>query len=144
MILSPTGGGWASTSGTTNQFSIVNQPGTAVKTFTTTIATGVWYRLELEITRGTTTSNGYLAGRVYLGDATTPVEAGYSSSSQNTGTVAGQGNFTDVLFGIIDSAPFLEFEIWIDDLNVADGTTTPIGPSIGVVLPSGSGGGSWS
>lgn len=120
------GGGWRIAG--TNQFAIKDQSGAAIKTFTTTIVTDVWYRLELEIVRGVGFGpNGYLAGRIFLGDSTTPLES-YSSNVQNTGDTA---TFPGVDFGVTGPTPFQLYDLWIDDLAIADNTTTPIGPASG-------------
>lgn len=116
--------GWKLAGAGNNQFAVANDIGTTIFTFAGTITTGVWYRLELEATRGTTTANGYIAARYFLGDATTPVETGYSSNAVNagTGTFAGNVDFGNITLGTA-------FDLWIDDIAVADGTITPIGPA---------------
>jgi hypothetical protein len=108
-----------------NVFTIVNALGATIKTFATTLTTGVWYRLEVEAAKGTTTSNGYIAGRYFLGDVTTPAETAYSSNTVNADTVAYSG---DVLFGMVNTGT--AFDFWMDDLAINAGTTTPIGPYV--------------
>jgi hypothetical protein len=105
----------------TNQFSIEDQSGSR-KVFAGTMAVGTWYRLEVEtISAGIGAS--YLAGRYFLGDSTTPVDS-YSSSTANTGGTANSA----VRFG-----PQVNLsannDLWIDDLSINNGTTTPIGPA---------------
>lgn len=98
--------------------------GAIVKTFATTIVAGVWYRIEMENQAGTTTSNGYVAGRYFIGDSTTPAETAYSSNTRNAGT--GTPNAA-LQFGMCLAINAKDF--WIDDLGADPGVTTPIGPA---------------
>lgn len=100
-----------------------------IKTFTNVLTTGVWYRLELEVQIGTTSSNGYIAGRYFLGDATTPAETEFSSSTANTSVATAKISQVDI--GLILGGG----SAWMDDFAASDGTTTPLGPAIPSAAP---------
>jgi hypothetical protein len=110
---------------TTNKLGIHSNTGALLNAFATTLSVGVWYRLEVEMTAGTTTTNGYIAGRYFLGDATTPADTAYSSSTKNTGTVA----VASADFGVTSPNIGAAFDLWMDDLAISDGAVTPIGPA---------------
>jgi hypothetical protein len=117
-------------SASTGKFQIFNAAFTAITTFATPFATGVWYRLELEGQAGTTTSNGYIAGRYFIGDSTTPVNPQFSSNTVNAGTGTPISN---VQMGWPQGATTPDY--WMDDLAFNDGTTTPIGPAVPAAVP---------
>jgi len=52
---------------------------------TNALTPDVMYRIELAVTKGTTSSNGVIEYAYFVGNSATPVET-YSSNSQNTGT----------------------------------------------------------
>jgi hypothetical protein len=118
------GGGTFATS-SANQFQIRDAGG--VKWTSANIATtGVWYRIEMECQTGAA-SAGYIAGRYFLGDSTTPVDTPYASST----VYALSGVPTSVAFG--GPQNFATLDMYVDDLALNTGTTTPIGPYVPAV-----------
>lgn len=114
----------------TNKFQIQNAAGTGISgtTFATAISTGVWYRIEMECIPGTTTTNGTINGRYFLGDSGTVQDAAYSSGATvNAGTT----NIDNFRFGKLTSATATQ-DAWWDDLGCNNGSSTPMG-----VPPSG-------
>jgi hypothetical protein len=69
-------------------FSVVN-------TSTPTITTGAWYRVDLTVTRGTTTSNGAITVAMYAASNLATPFYSYTSATANTGTTA----LTQMKFG---------------------------------------------
>jgi hypothetical protein len=59
---------------------------TGVTTFPTALSANTWYRLEVYVVAGTTTSNGTIKAAYYLGNSTTPVDTLYSNTAANVGT----------------------------------------------------------
>lgn len=61
-------------------------PANVVLATSSVLALNTWYRMEVSVTAGTTTSNGVVKAQVYtLDDAVSPL-LDYTSSAQNTGT----------------------------------------------------------
>lgn len=103
---------------------LVYTPAGLVFTSSVTLPATNQYRVELAVTPGTTTSNGFINFAVYSGDSATAITGTtYTSSTANLGTTA----VLQVQFGraVASSASFTDY---LDDPAANDGTTTFIGP----------------
>lgn len=67
-----------------------------VNTFATVIPANTWFRLEIYVVAGSTTSNGVIKAAYYLGNSTTPVDTLYSNTAANIGTAQ---TFTTLYIG---------------------------------------------
>ncbi|GEM_PF-3877160 len=106
-----------------SQVQIKDASGAPIKGFTTVLALNTWYRIELQVSQATTTT-GTISGALYLGDATTPMEAAYSSSTVNAGTTS----MSYVNYGKLTSGASLDAQF--DDIAWNHSTAAPIGPAI--------------
>lgn len=89
-----------------------------------TLSAGTWYRLEVLLSVGTTSTNGSYSVNYYLLDSTTPVNpTPYTSSTYDLGTTSIVG--FDI--GCNDTAATALTTYW-DDLAINSGGTTQIGP----------------
>lgn len=100
---------------------LANAAGAAVKTFATVLDLNKWYRVEIQTTKGTTTSDGYLAAQYYLGDSTLAIDR-FSTSATNTGTT----DYIGPRIGKITTTT-ATWDGYFDDYSWNGGTTTPIG-----------------
>lgn len=121
-------GGNAAKVGVTNvnKLNIQNAVGAAIATFATTLLANTWYRCEIEVQPGTTTTNGIINGGYYLGDAAegSPVDARYASGSTvNAGTI----NLSKYQWGLPQTAAAGTFHVFWDDIGFDPTTLTPIG-----------------
>lgn len=91
---------------------------------------GTWYRYEVQLIVGTTSSNGYVLVNAYVGDGTTPV-ATFTSLIWNSGTT----DFDHVYYGRSTGAAVSD-ATYYDDLAADDGLAqgTLIGP-VGANIP---------
>jgi hypothetical protein len=107
---------------TTGRLMIIDSTGTVItgSAATAVFPTAQWVRVELAVTKGTTTTNGVAEWRYYLGDSSTAVQT-YSSTAVNTGT-------TDVAGIRLGTTPAATtgYTIWYD-LQVSDLATGFIG-----------------
>jgi hypothetical protein len=103
---------------TTPKFRVLQSGGNTLFT-SATITAGVWYRVELRVIRGTTSSDGTIQFAYYLGDSLTPVETAYSSTAVNAGTT----DLTNVRFGRCSSATGVTDTAgyWIDSAQFLTG-----------------------
>ncbi len=92
-----------------------------LSTFPTPLVVGTWYRIEMQLTVGASTTTGSIACQYYVHDQTTPVDAAYSSSTANLGT----NPATTIHFGKLTPAATLDS--FFDDIAYDDGATAPIG-----------------
>lgn len=92
-----------------------------LSTFSTPLATGAWYRIEMQLTVGASTTTGSIACQYYVLDQTTPVDPAYSSSTANLGT----NPATTIHFG--KTTPAATLDSFFDDIAYNDGATAPIG-----------------
>ncbi len=92
-----------------------------LSTFPTPLVVGTWYRIEMQLTVGASTTTGSIACQYYVHDQTTPVDPPYSSSTANLGT----NPATTIHFGKLTSAATLDS--FFDDIAYDDGATAPIG-----------------
>lgn len=103
--------------------SVRNGAGTEVLKSTSTLSAATWYRFELQVTAGASTSTGTLQAAVYAGDGATAVgDCHYSSTTTNTGTV----NLGSARFGVPQAVTTAN-TYYIDDLAANDGATSFIG-----------------
>lgn len=107
---------------TTGKLSLQNAASSNVWNGTIALTAGQWYRVEIVAVAGTTTTNGTLKLDYYAADSTTPVEAGFSSTTANTGTIAHTNWQVGWLSGSWSTAPAF------DDLAMDDTVTSYIGP----------------
>lgn len=110
---------------TTGKLTVTDAAGAVVKDFTGTLTVNTWYRFALRAVSGTTTSNGTIGAAYYLGDATTPIETAFLSTTANVGT-AGAGALTDGRWGKLSGG---DLTAYFDDPSVNDGLAAFIGPA---------------
>lgn len=104
---------------------VADQAGANFLTTTETVTVGQWYRAEILIVVGATTSTGTVSCNFYLDDTTTRFNATtLSSSSYNLGTAAVAA--MDV--GSIQNGVSASMTISFDDIRYEIGGTTEIGP----------------
>lgn len=89
-----------------------------------------WYRVELEVTRGTSTTTGQIALRVYALDNTTPTVYSITSSTIDLGTL----DLAQFNIGKCSTTP--TWSMYLDDVAVNDGSTAPIGIATTNVKPT--------
>lgn len=107
--------------------------GTAVWTAAANMPLNQWVRLELYGVVGGTATTGTVKAGVYLGDATTPIEAVYSANGTgNMGTTALRG----AAFGKYQASSPYATPFWMDDVSVNDAATDLMGPSVTVTTTS--------
>lgn len=104
----------------TNQLFMQNNAGTTVFTSATPLTTNTWYRIECAISISATTAT--MKYDYYLLDSTMPVEAGYSTTTGNTGSA----NITTVNFGSLGTASWTGTS-YFDDMATQSNTTTYLG-----------------
>lgn len=105
------------------RFIVQNASGT-IATFPTLLATGQWYRLELQTIVGATTSDGTIHAAYYLLDSPTPVDAAFSTTTTDVGTA----DIFRLTIGKRTSAP--SADIYLDDIGFNLGSSTPLGPYV--------------
>lgn len=96
----------------TNHLVIATGAGTAMVTTANALQAGVWYRIEAKVV-GAATTGGSAEIRLYLMDATTPLETVTSASTFDTG-----GTIQAVRFG--NSAGAQNVTFYMDDYGVSD------------------------
>lgn len=96
---------------------------TGIWTATDPVPLNQWVRVEVYLKVGADTATGTLSVGVYLGDSTTPIEAVFTSTTANLGTVA----INTVQVGKITAAnnPAV---FWLDDTAINDAATGFVGP----------------
>jgi hypothetical protein len=114
----------------TNQIALLNAADAGLKTESAALTANTWYRCEIEIDCGTTTSNGTINWRTYLGDSTTPISTAYTSSTVNAG---GGTNHGRVQWGT-GSSNTIQYAI--DDIKIVTGSMTAVGPVATNVAPA--------
>jgi hypothetical protein len=105
----------------TNHLQVKNAAGSVLFTATAALSAATLYRLEWEIDVGTTSTNGTINFRYYLGDSSTAVQS-YTSSTINAGSGV---NIVRTQLGNNDS---VTINVTFDDLVTVTGSTTPVGP----------------
>jgi len=101
---------------------IEDQTGSAgIHDTTATLTPNAWTRLEIDVTVGTTTSNGVINFAMYAGDSTTPTDT-FTTSTANLGTTT-IGRVQTGAYTSVTASPF-----WIDDFAVDNAPTGFIGP----------------
>jgi len=115
-----------------NKLIVQNAAGSTLQTFATTLAINTWYRAEIYVVPGTTTSNGTIKAAYYLLDTAvgSPVDATYNSSAVNSGTTA----LTTMQFGKLATIGTLE--AFFDDAAFDDAATDIIGPYVTPTNPT--------
>lgn len=115
---------------TSGVLSIQNASGVGLKNFlsNTPISIGTWYRLQLQATKGTTTSDGYIAGQLYSNNDS--LLDSYTSNVVNAGTA----DMTTVRAGKV-TAGSDGFTMDFDELALVTGTTLEIDPVPGAGSP---------
>lgn len=100
------------------QVRVADSASGSIKTFTA-LSLNTHYRVEMGVTKGTTTGDGRLQAAYYSGNSTTPVETAYDVSTANTGTA----NLTEARLGILGSAGSGNWSWYADDWQIHNGTT---------------------
>lgn len=93
-------------------------------TFPTPIEAGQWYRIEMQIVVGTTTSNGTVRAAYYLHDSTTPVDPVFLTTTADTTTAT----VFRSRIGKQTAAPAVD--MFIDNFAFNLGSSDPIGPYV--------------
>jgi hypothetical protein len=102
---------------------MTNGLGAGIWTATTAMAVDTWYRVELAVQAGTTTSNGTVNLSFYTLDSTTEIQ-NFTASNANLGTT----NLSDVRWGKVSSTG--TWEIFFDSLKIDSSSTTFLGPHV--------------
>lgn len=108
---------------TLNKLTVSTMSGVLLSTFATALVAGTWYRIELQVIPGTTSSNGTIAGAYYLGDSTTAQDTAYSSASVDAGIVP----LIQCIVGKLGVTNTLDAHF--DEISWNPGSTSPIGPT---------------
>lgn len=103
---------------------LVPASGGAYYTSASVLLLNTWHRLEMQETKGTTTSNGIVACQYYYGDSQTAIGSG-GSSAANTGTI----NYIGPRIGKITTTGST-MDAYFDDYAWVGGSATPIGPAV--------------
>ncbi len=101
---------------------VTNSSGTSVKTFSGTLATSTWYRLEMQCVVGVVTGAGVVSAQYYVGDSLSAVDS-FSSPSVSTGTDL----IYDCRIGKYSGSG--TFSAYIDDIAYTSNRAYIIGPS---------------
>ena len=112
----------------TNQVLVQNTAGSTVTTFAHALAPNTWYRIEVAISASPTVAT--INAAYFLGDALTPVDPAFATTSGNTGSA----NITQVLMGSAASSTFIG-TAFIDDLAVQPASTSFIGKATAPSVP---------
>lgn len=102
---------------------LTNAPGVGLWTAASAMAVDTWYRVELAITAGTTTTNGVVDFAYYSLDSMTPIQT-FTATNVDLGTT----NIVDVRWGKVSSTG--TFEVFLDSLKIDSSSTTFLGPHI--------------
>lgn len=95
------------------------------------LSLNTWYRIEIVVTKGTTTSNGRIQAKYFSLDSTSPIGTPYDSgATTNAGTV----DFTQVRFGRAGGAATSADQVYYIDDMAAQDTSAFLGP-VGSNLP---------
>lgn len=115
---------------TTRRIQVVDDANATVFTSAsgTPMATNTWYRIELRVVPGTTTSNGTIQFAYYVGDSTVAVET-FSDTTSNTGT----DPITNCRFGRTSGATADVTAHWMDSFQMASDAD---GSSLVLVWPA--------
>lgn len=89
------------------------------------LATGTWYRVEMVVQRGTTTTDGSLQFAYYALDGTSALGT-FSTAAANTGDTT--VTYANVQFGRPGATPALTSSFYMDDVAAEEARTTFIGP----------------
>jgi hypothetical protein len=96
------------------------------------ISTNTWYRIEMIVTKGTTTSNGRIQAAVFLLDNTTAISGmTLDNNATNTGTI----DFTQVRFGRAGGAATSADQVYYMDDFAAQDTSSYLGPAGANIKP---------
>lgn len=98
-------------------------------TMTGTVVTGIWYRAELQVAVGTTTSNGTISGQWFPTPSSTTATDSFSSSVKNTGTIV----IDRMYWGFGTTAVAQDFNL--SQMQFNNGTTTAVGPYSAIAAP---------
>lgn len=115
----------ALTIGSTSRLVVRSASNTVLATAAATLTTDVWYRVEVGVAVGTTTSNGTIQVAYYVGDSGTPVETIWNSTATNSGLSA-IANFRVGMAGLASTARTMHY----DDFAAQELASGFIGPSV--------------
>ena len=107
---------------TTGKVFVKDATNTTIWTSTASISASTWFRLELAVIVGATTSTGTINAAFYTGDSTTANDS-FSTSTANTGS----GTFDLLYFGKISSNSWSS-TFYMDDLAARPDSSSFIGP----------------
>jgi hypothetical protein len=104
-----------------NKMTVSDASGTTLFTSASALSAATWYRIELQVITGASTTTGTVNFQYYVGDSTTPLGT-LSNTTANTTTInALRGQFGKQTSGVALDANF-------DDFAYDDTSSTPIGP----------------
>jgi hypothetical protein len=117
-----------------NKFNMQNAAGVGISASTATnpIVANTWYRVEIGITKGTTTTNGRIEYAYYIGDSTTAEFSYDSGATVNAGT----SDIASIRLGRNTAATVAGVRYY-DDLVAKDLASGWIGPPSDAVAPAG-------
>lgn len=121
------------TLGADGKLRLAARGGTVISTTTSVLSLNVWYRIELSVEIGTTSTNGVIRFALYNGDTVSPLETAYTSSTVDLGT-------TDVMswrMGKITTTG--NATLLFDSIEVNMSSSTLLGPyavGVPVIRPS--------
>lgn len=122
VTVRPSSGGIGINVNGTNRLQIVDASGSGVFTMNNPLSVGTWYRVELKVSVGTSTT-GSATFACYVGDSLSPIEPLFSTTTANFGTT----NLTYALFGKVTATTAVT-DFSLDDIAFDIGGTNFIGP----------------
>lgn len=104
-----------------NTMRVIDAAGATLGSYATALTAGASYRLEYAWAKGTGTTDGQIAAKLFAGESQTPLYS-YASTSVNAGTV----NPTQMYIGAYTSANVLDMTV--DTILYDDSVQTFLGP----------------
>lgn len=111
--------------GSTHALVVQNSANTAVASSPYPLQVNSWYRFEIGLTVGTTTTNGRIEFAYYDNDSVNPIWSYDSGATVNTGTAT----FATIRIGGSNGPSTQTLKVYYDDLSVQELTSGFIGPS---------------
>jgi len=99
-------------------------------TYSPPLATATWYRIELKVDNSGGTSAGTSTCQIYVGDSGTLFD-----EASATGQNYGGANFEKFYLGRYGGTTGLGNPVYLDDISLADSSTTMLGPTASSVDP---------
>jgi hypothetical protein len=109
---------------TARRFKILNATGGTIFTGTVDVPTSTWCRFEWLVTKGTTTGDGQVKFKWFVGDSTTPAETEFVTTTANVGTT----DIAATRWGRASAVGSAAWTYYLDDLATQTAATDYIGP----------------